>query len=186
MPLSVPTTEDQRKLHAEITQIANQRFLLAIFAVTTFGVVEGWILPKLPTKLGGGFVFANSIILCLLIFSLFMLNYGLAQMQRVFTTYLIVTDASKWEQDWKRFRGERPYWGYTRSFTLWVYVFLIIVSTGLPFIWPDIYGLQLRPIGGAILLLVIGSILGLLVAVIGRHGSAREADALASWHKLNR
>jgi hypothetical protein len=160
MPLLSPTTEDQRKLHAEITQIANQRFLIALFAITTFGVVEGWILPKLPTTPGaeiGGFVFAISIVLCLLVFGLFMLNYALAQMQRVFTAYLIVTDASKWEQDWKRFRSESgSYWGYTRPFTFWVFVFLVVIITGLPFLWPDVYEVQLRPIAGAIALLLSG------------------------------
>ena len=38
--ISTPfTVEDQRKLHAEVNQLINQRFLLNTAAVTLFGVI---------------------------------------------------------------------------------------------------------------------------------------------------
>ena len=146
MPYLNQQPEDQRKLHAEVTQIANQRILVTLFAITTFGVVQGWILPQISHTLGtdvGGFVFGISIVLCLIIFGLFLLNHSLGQVRRIFTSYLVVTGASKWEQDWKRYRHKFGTTAYTKPFTFYVFVGFELITTFLPFIWPEVYGLKL-------------------------------------------
>jgi hypothetical protein len=188
MPLSEPTVEDQRKLHAEVTQIANQRFLVTLFAITTFGVMQGWILPQTSHTSGaeiGGFIFAVSIVLCLILFGIFLLNHALGQMQRVFTSYLIITGASKWEQHWKQYREGGRHFGYTRPFTFYVFVLLEIITTVLPFIWPDVYGVQLAPVGGAIALGIVGLVLTLTMMVLTLSSKGENA-ALARWNALNR
>jgi len=188
MPLSKPTAEDQRKLHAEVTQITNQRFLLTLFAITTFGVMQGWILPQVPHSPGadvGGFVFWISIILCFILFFLFLLNHSLGQVQRIFTSYLIVTGASIWEQDWKQYRQEFRTFAYTKPFTFYVFVVLEIAATALPFIWPDVYGLRLAPVSGAIALGILGLLMALIMMML-TFTSKGENIALSNWEKLNK
>jgi hypothetical protein len=46
MPLQGPSQEDERKLHNEINQIVNQRFILTTLALTLFGVLIAWMVPK--------------------------------------------------------------------------------------------------------------------------------------------
>ena len=58
--LQGPSTED-RKLHSEVNQIVNQRFQLATIAITIFGVVVAWLLPRQTPVAGtplGAFTFA--------------------------------------------------------------------------------------------------------------------------------
>jgi hypothetical protein len=39
MSLTGPTTEDIRKIHAEVNQLVNQRFLLTTLGITVYGLV---------------------------------------------------------------------------------------------------------------------------------------------------
>jgi hypothetical protein len=70
MPLKGPNGEDERKLHAEINQIVNQRFILTTLALTIFGILIVLMVPK-DTPISGAngeFPFAVSVILSLLLF----------------------------------------------------------------------------------------------------------------------
>ncbi|MCU0916382.1 MAG: hypothetical protein MUC88_17735, partial [Planctomycetes bacterium] len=50
MALLQPNTEDTRKLHAEVNQIVNERLLLTILAVTVFGTMIAWLIPRNPPE----------------------------------------------------------------------------------------------------------------------------------------
>jgi hypothetical protein len=135
MALSGPNEQDVRKIHAEVTQLVHERFLLTTVAIIAFGVVSAWFVSKVGPTSGdalGGFAFAASILLTSLLFVLYVFSHLLKNVLKVFTTYLIVTGASGWEQDAKRFRDpERAYLGYTGPQTL-VFLFLTAVATGFP------------------------------------------------------
>jgi hypothetical protein len=125
VPLIGPNTEDQRKLHAEINQIVNQRFIVITAAITLFGVVFAWMLQKLPSKAGdplGFFPFVLSVVLSLLLFGLYIVNHILKGTLRIISSYLGETRASNWELDWIEFRREN-YFGYTKAQTV---IFLIL------------------------------------------------------------
>jgi hypothetical protein len=87
MSLKGPTPEDERKLHAEINQIGNQRFLLTTLSLTLFGVLTAWMVPKESvhdTDIGA-FPFAISIILSILLFAIYFWSHLLKNTMRVFT-----------------------------------------------------------------------------------------------------
>ena len=68
MTLLGPTSEDLRKIHAEVNQVANHRFLITTLGITLFGVVMAWMIPDNPPSTGGtvgGLVYTVSILLCL-------------------------------------------------------------------------------------------------------------------------
>ena len=119
MVLKGPTPEDLSKLHTEITQIVNQRYLTMLYAITIFGVIATWLIPKgnqvenedFPT-----FIYMGSIILDVIILMIFINHYFLKRVLRTFTTYLIVTKSSNWEVDWETYRRRHhiKYWGYSR------------------------------------------------------------------------
>ena len=44
--------EDVHKIHAEINQIVNQRFLLLVASISLFGVALGWLVSR-PTPAPG-------------------------------------------------------------------------------------------------------------------------------------
>ena len=102
--------EDQRKLHAEVNQILNQRFLLTTAAITVFGVFSSWMIPKNPLQnpaVLDKLVFAGAALLHLFLWLLFLWNRFLAALQSYITIYLALTGASKWEADWKKFHPRR-------------------------------------------------------------------------------
>jgi hypothetical protein len=89
MPLLPPSPEDQRKIHAEITQIVNQRLQLTTFAITLFGVIGAWLIPKSSPPKGsdlGDFTFAATDLLITLLFAIYVYSHVLKGMLRVFTT----------------------------------------------------------------------------------------------------
>jgi len=68
MSLKEPNNEDMRKVHGEINQIVNQRFLITTLAITMFGVIGAWMIPESTQKVGyeiPAFTFAASILLIL-------------------------------------------------------------------------------------------------------------------------
>jgi hypothetical protein len=188
MPLKGPNNEDLRKIHAEINQLANQRFLLVTLAITLFGVATAWLIPKQAPNAGdniGGLTFAVAILLSSLFFALYLLNHFLKGMQRVCTAYLVETKASGWEIDWEEFRQE-PHYGYTKPQTL---IFLILngISTGFPFILASIYSLKLEPIQGFILCLILGIVVELLIYLMGFHGLFElHSGAAGRWARINK
>ncbi len=135
MSLKGPTTEDERKLHAEINQIVNQRFLLTTLALTLFGVLTAWMVPKeshdqADTAIGV-FPFAISIVLSTLLFSIYLWSHLLKNTMRVFTSYLAVSGKSNWEIDWREFRKER-YSAHTVPQTI-MFIILVGMSVIFPF-----------------------------------------------------
>jgi hypothetical protein len=113
MSLKGPNTEDERKLHAEINQIGNQRFILTTLAVTLFGVLTTIMVPK-PQGASdiGVFPFAVSAVLSILLCAIYFWNQTLKNTMRIFTSYLVETKKSQWEQDWTEF-PRQPYRAHT-------------------------------------------------------------------------
>jgi hypothetical protein len=157
MTLHKPTDEDKRKLQLEATQLVNQRFLLGTIAVTAFGVINTWIIPKETPQLGdevGRFRYLTSIILLIVLFSLFYLMHNLREMLRTISTYLVVTESSGWEIDWKNFK-KKVYPSYTRAQTT-LFLVLGVLSASVPFILGIAYNLKFDPFDGAYALIIIG------------------------------
>jgi hypothetical protein len=161
-----PRDEDIRKIHAEVNQLVNQRFVLTTLAITAFGVVMAILVPRTSPVAGekvAGFVFLLTTVLSLLLFSLFLLSHLLRGMLRVFTTYLKVTGTSNWEADWGRYRCSR-YLGYTKPQTL-IFLMLNGLAIAFPFfiVWtyqlhgaPRIVWIACLAVGGLTELLMIG------------------------------
>jgi hypothetical protein len=161
LPLQKPSSEDVRKIHAEINQLLNQRFLLTTAGITVFGVMTAWLLPKSPPQAGdpvGSFIFTVALILSVLLFTLYLLSHFLRGVQRVCSTYLIETNMSGWEHDWEQYRRE-PYWAYSKPQTI-LFLLLNVLSTGFPFILAAVYAQQA----------------GLVLAQKGGGGEGRRTD----------
>jgi hypothetical protein len=149
MPLEKTTKEDISKINSEICQIINQRYLLTTFAITTFGIIIAWLIPKTSEGAGANppiFYYAGSILLIFILSALYVFNYCLKGMVRIFSTYLQVTGSSGWEQNWQTYRDKNTkgiinhkyltlkyskYWGYTKAQTV---IFLVLGF--LAFIFP--------------------------------------------------
>lgn len=188
MSLSGPNHSDIQKIHAEINQIVNQRFLIMTVAITAFGVITPWLIPR-NTPLSGANIGAltafGSIVLTLLLSILFMFSYLLTRMLRTFTTYLLVTEKSGWEDDWKKYR-EMKYFGYTKAQTV-VFLFLIGLSTFLPLILGVLY--STKPKCSTVLL--VGILIGVpCLIVVAALGFLRcldpEVKAKTRWEKLKK
>jgi len=88
--LSKPTDKDISKIHAEVNQIVHQRFLLCTSAITLFGIVIAWLVPKTVPEEGtsiDSIYFCITILLSILLFTIFYLYISLKRMMRVFTAY---------------------------------------------------------------------------------------------------
>jgi len=145
MSLGTPSQEDIRKIHAEITQIVNQRLRLTTFAITLFGGILAWVIPKDAPKhspLGAVTIYAT-LLLTVVLFALYLFGHVLRSMLRTFTTYLVATKSSPWEQDWERYRSN-GYTGYTKAQTL-IFLMLGILSTSSPWALSKVFELQVDP-----------------------------------------
>lgn len=164
MSVMGPTDKDITKLHSEVNQIVNHRFLLTTVAMTLFGVITTWQIPKGPqagTGCVGVLPFSASIILIALLFILFLHSHLLTQMLRNITTYLMVTENSGWEHDWTEFRKE-GYLGYTKVQAL-VFLVLGFLSMIVPFVLAIAFSLDLEPLAGMFALIVVGLIYIILI-----------------------
>jgi hypothetical protein len=190
MPLKGPTKEDERKLHAEINQVGNQRFLLTTGALTLFGVFIALMVPKDSLQSANDtpqFQFALSAILSLLLLGIYFLAHQLKNTMRIFTSYLIETKKSGWELDWRRFRsGSYSYFVYSKSYAI---VFLTLNAFGFIFpyfvVW--IYHLRCPPttwLAGSIVIFVITELLIYLMSFEG--WSDGETKIFSRWEKLNK
>jgi len=158
MALNGPDTEDRRKIHLEVNQLVNQRLLITSLAVTVFAAITAWLIPKSSPAPGsdlGAFVYIASILLVVALFALFFLMHIFTRMLRIFTTYLIVTDASGWEKDWVTYRSKFPYLGYTKPLA-GMFILLGIAATLFPLLLRLAYPVTLRPIGGLIFCVIVG------------------------------
>jgi hypothetical protein len=187
MPLRKPNTEDVRKIHSEINQIINQRFLVTTAAITIFGIMIALMLPKSTPNPGdsvGGIMFALAALLSLLLSSLYLLSHVLKQTLRIFTTYLAETETSNWEIDWSAFRHE-GHFTYTKGHTI-MFLFLNIVAVLSPFIFAGCFSLKVEPVSGAILCVLIGATTTIIIYFMGfHHLFDSEPKAADRWKKLN-
>lgn len=188
MALKGPTSEDKQKIHSEVNQIVNQRLLLTTLAVTIFGAMVAWLIPRTPPTQStpvGGFVYITSVLLTVVLFALFLLSHHLTYMLRLFTTYLDETGASNWENDWASYRDKFSYLGYTKPQSL-VFLLLGILSAGFLFLLRAAYPFTLEPIAGAVVNAIIGILYIVFVSGMGIGGwFAKEGNMRLRWKKLN-
>ncbi len=190
MPLSKPDEDDVRKIHAEVNQIVNQRFLLVICAVTAFVAIAAWQIPKDPRNVDDkqiAFMFAASVVLLAVLFVLFLLAHLLTRMLRTFTTYLDVCGKSNWEKDWAKYRKKFCYIGYTRAIAV-VFLVLGVLGAAFPVVFAFMYRLDLcftREVRGwtrfPILYVALVSTMGL-----GLWPWNAEKRIRAKWEKLEK
>lgn len=115
-------SEDKRKLHAEVNQLVNQRFVVTTTAISISGLVAGWMVTRngpSQTMFSSVAMTVASTVMVVVLFFLAVLNYKASQMLRVLTCYLLAREASMWERDWKAYR-DRPldYPGYTKPYAV--------------------------------------------------------------------
>jgi hypothetical protein len=188
MTLLKPNEQDQRKIHAEINQIVNQRFTIATLSVTVFGVILAWLLPSKnipePGALVSKYTFLISYLLAAILFLLFLLTHYLTSMLRVMSTYLAETKSSNWEIDWKKYRDNFKYRGYTKPLSM---MFLVLgeLSLCIPYFLSYIFKLQF-----GCKFAIISTIFGLtyLVAILGMGflgWGAKEEEYRNNWKTLN-
>jgi hypothetical protein len=189
MPLIGPKNEDLNKIHSEVNQIVNQRLLLTTLAVTVFGVMIAWLIPRNPPPFGsqvGTFVYVGSILLTIIIFALFLLSHHLTYMLRLFTTYLVQTDSSNWEKDWASYRSNFRYLGYTKPQSM-VFLLLGVLAAGFPFLLLAAFPITGEPWPLAVIDGIIGSLYVIFVIGMGLGGwYAKENDIQKRWECLSK
>jgi hypothetical protein len=189
MPLLRPNQEDINKLHSEVNQIVNQRLILTTLAVTVFGVMIAWLIPRNPPASGnpvGAFVYVGSVLLTVILFALFLLSHHLTYMLRLFTTYLVQTDASNWEKDWASYRREFRYLGYTKPQSI-VFLLLGLLAAGFPFLLWAAYPITIEPWALAVVDGITGGLYVVFIAGMGLGGwFAKEDDIQRNWKCLSK
>lgn len=137
-----PTIEDQRKLHAEINQLVNQRFTITVAAFTltvgTFGTIgalskSGEPSGENPALFNDSQVFYfGSIAVLSLLLILFLWSHWLKNIIGERSEYLKITGTSSWEADWAEYKNTSThYMGYTKSQS-----FMFIILGVLASIYP--------------------------------------------------
>jgi hypothetical protein len=185
MPLKGPNEADLQKIHSEVNQLVNQRLSIATLSVTVFAVMIVWLTPQSspdPKNNLDWFIYFGSILLLIVLFSLFLLTYHLSVMLRLFTSYLEVSGASDWEKDWYQYRTKFDYLGYTRPQT---YIFLLLgfLTMIYPWIITRVYSL---PFDYRVILCLISGIL-YLILVYGmgvKKWFYREYEMKQKWNEL--
>jgi hypothetical protein len=119
---------DLRKLHAEVNQIASQRFSLTTASVVAFATVCGWACSAIKDKtLAPNFICTVAILLLLIFWGLYLYFMLLLSKLKLLTVYIAVKYQSPWEVDWQRYRESYKYWGYTNAGTF-IFQFLGVLS----------------------------------------------------------
>ena len=189
MALLAPNKEDTQKIHSEVNQIVNQRLLLTTLAVTVFGAMLAWVIPRNPPLEGssiGTFVFVAAILLTVILFALFLLTHHLTYMLRVFSTYLDEAGTSNWEKDWATYRTEFSYLGYTKPQAI-IFLLLGFLSSIFPFLLWAAYPIKMEPRAGAIITAILGILYVIFVWGMGLSGwFAKEGDIKRKWNSLNK
>lgn len=189
MPPRGPTDEDLRKLHAEINQLVNQRFLVMMGGITAFGVLAGWLIPKdgqisSTTTEVGGFRYAGAILLMIVLGAFFAYSLQLRKTLRAFSSYLIATKKSNWELDWQDFRRQFSIEGYTRAQTV-IFMLLGFLSALLPFGIALVFQLKRTPTEGMWLNIVVGVVYLVTLGILGfsdRRNTEKAFEAM--WKDL--
>ena len=186
MALLEPLDKDVEKIHSEVNQLVNQRFILCTLAITIFCVFVAWLIPRNVPKAQstvGGFVYIVSILLSLMIFTIGLLHNLLKGMMRVFTSYLVVTEKSAWEIDWERYRKD-PYFGYSKAQTI-VFLVLNIFAVLFPFIFAIVYSQSLEPTEGLVAMLIVGTVVEISLYGMGFKGWGDiEHKAASKWKSM--
>lgn len=114
-----PSVEDQRKLHAEINQLANQTILLNVSAIAISGAMS---VAALSRNIDPKIQFPEAIPLAsiatlVILFSLFYAGFTYFKTIRFIASYLIYTRTSIWEQHYNECHKEfgRPHFLYSES-----------------------------------------------------------------------
>lgn len=136
--------EDQRKLHAAINQIDNQRLWLSTIAIAFFGTTVGVAVSRgrLSEQDISSTVLISALTMIVLL-ALFVYSLFLKWMLRELTTYLVLRNASRWEEDRRHYRehfGTTLEW-HERA-QAWVFFFLGLVAVA----YPGLVWFQNRPI----------------------------------------
>ena len=95
---------DVAKLHGEINQLVNQRFLLTAGAITAFALLSRGIILRHDDP---SYYLANTAAyagLGLVLIVLYIQSRKLRTAIRIYSTYLRARNLSLWETDWKNFR----------------------------------------------------------------------------------
>jgi hypothetical protein len=147
MALPKPDDKDLSKLHSEVNQYINHRFIIATTAVTISGVVLGWIVsgtsiattPQQPQVREVAFVL--SVVLLLILGVLFVVSQIINGSIAVITSYLRVTESSVWEVQYKRLveRRKLKWIGQKEAFSV-LFMALGVISGGTPFCLGMLFG----------------------------------------------
>ena len=163
-----PEPADVSRLHAEINQIVNQRFVLTTLAITVFAAAIVWMIPKdiQPAPGPVTFPFMMSTILSSLLFAIYLWSHLLKHVMRIWTEYLIAAGKSKWEVDWSAYRATR-YFAYTKASTI-MFLLLLAIGNAFPFLlaWGDNFTVAS---GAAVMSSVSGCVAALLIYLMGFH-----------------
>ncbi len=188
MTLPKPTPGDVTKIHTEINQIVNQQLLLTTIAITLFGVIMAWVVPKdTPVSATpiGAFRFAAIALNQLLLLLLFLWAHQLGVMLRTLASYLIVTRSSEWEVAWQRCRKD-AWVGYSKPRAL-VFLALGLSSALCPFVLWLTYPFELAP-RPALLALVFTTVVYcvLIYGVAFLRWFNKDSKIMARWADLGR
>lgn len=191
MPLAKPESEDLRKLHAEVNQILNQRFILTTTAITIFGAILSsmvWVARSpVPAaeQVIDRFEFTMATVLSCVLFGLYLLSHSLIRMARTITSYLIETKSSVWEIAWQQFHRE-PYWAYTKPQAM-IFMALNFVGAAFPFLHSITYGLAIESLfGPAIVLVVVCTITEIFMFLMAfTRMFENEEKVVERWKRLN-
>jgi hypothetical protein len=179
-------SEDKRKLHTEINQIEQQRFTLTTIAVTLFGVVTAWLIPRDPSNLGdsvGSFVCAGSAFLQILLLVVFLVNHKFRIVVRAIACYLKIRGASAWEHHWGKFRGEGDY-GYS-GWQTGLFIALVVFAASWPVALGKLYSLDLEPLAGIEAAIGTGVVCVLTMILLGFFGwGERDRKVEGRWKEI--
>ncbi len=107
--------EDIRRVHSQINQIENQRFLIITVSLTLFGVFINASLPRQAAMAASdsvGLTWGGVILILFVLFLLFAYSQILTRMIFVLRTYLKVKKISNWEKDWEAYTRSTSFLGY--------------------------------------------------------------------------
>jgi len=194
LPLRGPNDKDVAKLHSEVNQIENQRFLLTTLAITVFGVIASILVSKTvppATPTVGGFAYLGSVLLLAVLGVIYLYGYLLKRVLRIYTAYLKVTKQSMWEEDYSRYRrwlgsNSRWHWGYDQGQTL-IFALLGLMAWAYPLLIAAIYGLTLEPLSGFALdsaSLAAYAVMLLLIIHPGRRRTQEEVF-VDTWRRVD-
>lgn len=127
------SSEDKTKLHNEINQTLNQRFVLATTGITVFGLFSAFLVPKGDIAPSGAELNLLYVGATFMLVFLGLLVYWASTLQNVMNMlgqYLLKCNASDWEKDVEQlFTGPIPH----RSFYIGrVFFFLGFASSCWP------------------------------------------------------